>query len=103
VVASAKAVASHEGTIELKLASARAYQSLVEAHDGLYATIDLSFTAGGEKTLTSTVQATFRGTPAKPTTKVKKAKSKKAKSNKKTDNAKRSAEPSRNTKDRSGI
>jgi Tol biopolymer transport system component len=87
VVASVKAVANHGGTIELKLTSARAYQALVEAHDGLYATIGLSFTTAGEITLTSTVQATFHDTPAKV---VKKAE--KAKSSKKTEKAKESAE-----------
>lgn len=66
VVASAKGIATHEGTVELKLTSARAYQSLVESHNGLYATIGLSFASSGEKTLTSTVQAAFHGTPAKP-------------------------------------
>jgi Tol biopolymer transport system component len=97
VVASAKVVATGDGTVEMKLTSARAYQSLVESHDGLYATIGLSFTAGGEPTLTCTLQATFHGTPAKP---VKKAG--KAKANRKTEKTKKGTELSRGTKDGSG-
>lgn len=97
VVASAKVIATHEDTVELKLTGARAYQSLVESHDGLYATIGLSFATVGEATLTSTVQATFHGTPAKPA-----KKTEKAKANKKAEKAKKSAELSRGTKDGSG-
>lgn len=97
MIASAKVIATHQGTIEMKLTSVRAYQTLVESHDGLYATVGLSFAAVGAATLTSTVQATFHGTPAKPAKKLKKAKS-----SKKAEKAKKSAELSRVTKDGSG-
>lgn len=78
VVASAKTLATHASLIELKLTSARAYQELVASHDGLYATIGLTFTAHGEATLTSSVQATFHDTPAKPHKKASKASVEKA-------------------------
>jgi hypothetical protein len=87
VVASARVIATHEGTVELKLTSTRAYQSLVESHDGLYATVGLSFATTGEATLTSTVQATFHGTPAKTAKKAGKVEANKE--------AKKSVEPRR--------
>lgn len=70
-VASAKASARAAGPIELRLASASAYRSLVASHDGLYATIVLTFAAKGRPTITKSVQATFHGTPAKPAKKTK--------------------------------
>jgi Tol biopolymer transport system component len=64
-VASAGARAIGPGLIELRLTSASAYRALVQAHDGLYATITVTFSAHGERTLTSTVQASFHGKRAK--------------------------------------
>jgi Tol biopolymer transport system component len=84
-VASAKASATGAGTIELRLTSAAAYKALVSSHDGLYATVALSFAAKGRPTLTKDIQVTFHGTPAKPAKKEKtsskqtKASAKKAK------------------------
>jgi Tol biopolymer transport system component len=97
VVASARVIATHEGAVELKLRSTRAYQPLVESHDGLYATIGLSFASAGEKTLTSTVQATFHSTPAKPA-----KKAGRAGANKKAEKARKSAERRSGAKDGSG-
>lgn len=61
VVASAKAAAGEAGLLELRLTSTAAYRSLVASHDGLYATIALTFTAPGEPTITKIIQATFHG------------------------------------------
>ena len=71
-VASAKASPGGAAVITLRLTSASAYRALVASHDGLYATIALSFHANGKPTLTKELQATFHGTltkPAQPTTK----------------------------------
>jgi hypothetical protein len=76
VVATATATAKAAELLELRLASASAYRALVEGHDGLYATISLTFVTAGEATLTSTVQASFHGkisADAKKATKSKKA------------------------------
>lgn len=75
-VASAKAIAGGTGPIELRLTSASAYRSLVASHDGVYATITLTFTAPGEPTLTSSVQATFHGKPSAPAEKARPARAK---------------------------
>lgn len=75
-VASAKATARGAGLIELRLTSASAYRSLVASHDGLYATIRLTFAARGEPTLTKSVQVTFHGKPAKPAKSAKETKAK---------------------------
>jgi hypothetical protein len=75
-VASAKASARGGGLIELRLTSARAYRALVDSHDGLYATIELTFAVKGRPTLTKSVQATFHGKAAEP---AKKASAKPAK------------------------
>lgn len=65
-VASAQASAGRPSVVTLRLTSASAYRALVAAHDGLYATIALSFAAKGRPTLMKELQATFHGTPAKP-------------------------------------
>jgi hypothetical protein len=65
VVASAATIAKGSGLVVLRLTSAKAYRALVEAHDGLYTTITLTFSAPDEGTLTGTVQATFHGKVAK--------------------------------------
>lgn len=64
-VASAQEYAKGAGLIELRLTSASAYRSLVGGHDGLYATITLTFSAKGRPAITKSIQATFHGTPAK--------------------------------------
>jgi Tol biopolymer transport system component len=71
-VASAKKsiVTAGAKVVELRLTSARAYRSLVESHDGLYATIALTFKAKGRSTLRDSLQATFHGAvPKKPVAK----------------------------------
>jgi hypothetical protein len=78
-VAGARASAGGVGVIELRLTSASAYRALVAGHDGLYATIALSFAAKGRPTLTKELQATFHGTPAKPAKSAKRASGKTAK------------------------
>jgi hypothetical protein len=61
VIASTRSSAAGAGVLVLQLSSAKAYRSLVEGRDGLYATIALAFAAPAQPTLTASVQATFHG------------------------------------------
>jgi Tol biopolymer transport system component len=59
-VASTSAAVGHAGLVQLRLSPPSADDSLEESHDGLYATVTVTFTAPGSATLTGTVQVTFK-------------------------------------------
>jgi Tol biopolymer transport system component len=59
-VASTSAVAGQAGLMQLRLSPSSAEDSLEESHDGLYATITVTFTTKGSPALTGTVQVTFK-------------------------------------------
>jgi Tol biopolymer transport system component len=65
-VASASAKPSQAGMVQLRLTPASAERALEESHDGLYATITVTFAVPGSATLTGTVQVTFKRAAPKP-------------------------------------
>jgi hypothetical protein len=80
-VASASAKPTQAGMVQLRLTPASAERALEESHDGLYATITVTFAARGSGTLTGTVQVTFKRAapkPAKKKTATKKTSAKKS-------------------------
>jgi hypothetical protein len=79
-VASTSATASRAGLVQLRLTPPSTEDSLEESHDGLYATVTVTFTASGRARLTSSVQVTFKRPAPKASRKpvAKKSKAKKS-------------------------
>jgi Tol biopolymer transport system component len=76
-VASASAPAGQAGLVQLRLTPSSAESSLEESHDGLYATVTVTFIAKGSASLTGTVQVTFKRSAPKAARKASAKKSKK--------------------------